>query len=234
MDKIDKMCPDDTADPLTRYLPVDSKDSPSWNVEQPRASINGNPSPSDLSARLSNTNDPEDPNPLTDGMLSKSKGLIISDQTTDFLTTGSQSASALCAQSYRESGDGPDTGITKNVDSRDASITHEHHPAIFSVEEPPQVSESHDIVNVRHQSRCVPGKRPLDVNEGSFSLSFPRQGPDQRNDRLVGDDQDSQTLKAALSFPRHGPDQRAIRQKGTDQKPVTTVKAAAHAIKGWS
>ena len=187
------MCPDYTADPLTRYLPVDSKDSPSLNVEQPRVSINGNPSPSVLSSGLSNTNDPEDPNPLTGGTLPRRKGLTISDQTTEILTTGSQLASVLCVQTFSGNDIGPDTDITKNVDNRDvSSITNEHRPAIFSVGEP-QAAKSHAIVNLRYQSRYDIEKGPLDVKVASFALSFPRHGPGQRNERLIGTDQESQT-----------------------------------------
>lgn len=110
------------------YLSFDSIHSPSGNVEQPWVSTNDNFSPSIQSSGFPRIIEPDDQNSFADCMLSRRKGLAISDRTTVILSTGLHSVSASCAQCSNES---PDACILEN----EANITRE-----LRFAEEPQVS----------------------------------------------------------------------------------------------
>ena len=64
--------------------------------------------------------------------------------------------------------------------------------------------------------------RATTISLSFISLSFPRHGPDQASNYFIGNDQDSERVKAvscALSFPRPGPDQGTNCNIDTDRKP---------------
>ena len=89
-----------------------------------------------------------------------------------------------------------------------------------------------DIVSVGDQSLCDLQTGHLDKRASTRALPFPRHGPNQGNDCLMGSERDSNALKTATldqSFPRHGPDQRNDCLIGTDQN-SDTLKAACLAL----